>query len=333
MEQGFGRARRGTQAKRTLWVLAGALTILCALSQRMWAQGAIAGEVRYYNGGAAVPGVSVGFSGIGQMTAITDTDGLYAFSDPGAGSCSIEPTKNGGLNNALSVLDATWVLQAVVGTRQFDATQLLACDVTGDGTISALDATRILQVIAGLRSRFPVAEACGSDWLFIPAPGPAPDQHIVSPQMSPQCSPGEIIYGSPLTQPVTAQDFIAAVFGDCTGNWAAATLPSGTPTPQDTATPTPPPPPPTVSNTPTATATPPLPATKTATSSITATRSVTATASRTGTSTRTMTASATATSTLPPATSTRTTTPIPPSATHTFTRTPTVSQTATISTQ
>jgi hypothetical protein len=317
-----------------MWVLAAALTMLCALSQPLLAQGAIEGEIRYYAGGAAVPGVSVGLTGVGQTTAITDSDGLYAFSDPGAGSCSIEPSKNGGVNNAISALDATWVLQAVVGSRQFDATQLLACDVTGDGTISALDAARILQVLAGVRSRFPVAEACGSDWLFVPAPGPAPDQHIVSPQMSPQCSPGEIIYGS-LSEPVTAQDFIAAVFGDCTGNWAAATPPANTPTPQGTVPPTQTPPPPTVSNTPTATATPALPATATATATVSATRSLTATASRTSTSTRTMTASASPTSTVPPvatASSTRTPTPVPPataSATATFSRTSTVSQTPT----
>src|SRR5262245_39668722 len=148
MEEGFGRARRCTLATRTAWVNALALGILCALAQRTLAQGAIEGQVRYYSNNAAVPGVQVDFNGIGVSSTTTDANGEYAFTDPGTGSCSIQPEKTGGLNGAISTLDATWILQAVVGARPFNSTQNLACDVTGDGTLSALDAARILQLIA-----------------------------------------------------------------------------------------------------------------------------------------------------------------------------------------
>jgi hypothetical protein len=309
------------------------LVILLAFSQRTSAQGAITGAVRYYSTAAAVPDVAVRFTGVAQTTHFTNEDGSYVFTDPGTSSCAVEPGKLGDLNGAVSPLDATWVLQAVVGLRQFNANQMLACDVTGDGTVSSLDAARILQLVAGVRSRFPSAEACGSDWVFVPAPLPAPNQHVISPQMAPLCSPGGIVFES-IAEPVAGQDFIAAVFGDCTGNWAVAAPPPDTPMPSNTATatrtfsstatgtrtPTA-----TRTSTPPATSTPTAPPAATATQTRTASSTRTATSTRsltptwtplaTSTQTRTYTASRTSTRT-PPATATRT-------ATNTATRTPT----------
>jgi len=297
MERFIRRASSGTLAGHQLWVLVPALLMLCALSQRVFAQGpSVAGTVRYYSNGAPVPDVTVQFNGIPQSSMGTNADGTYAFSDPSAGACSIEPSKTGGTNGAISALDASWILQAVVGLRQFDANQRVICDVTGDGTVSALDAARILQLVAGLRNRLPVADACGSDWVFLPDPATVPFQHVLAPQMSPQCSPGAIVFDS-VDAPVSQQDFLAAVFGDCTGNWQAAAAPPGSPT----ATP------------PAATATAGV-ATATPTQPATATR--TPTSSSTGTATRTSTWTATATRT-PPQTATAT-----GSITPTWTRTP-----------
>ena len=310
MERFFRHASRDTRAAHTTWIFAAALFILCANSQRTLAQGTgpgVAGTVRYYSGDAPVAGVTMQFSAVGQTSMSSAADGSYAFGDPGQGACSVEPAKTGGANGAISALDASWALQAVVGLRQFNANQQIACDVTGDGTVSALDAARILQLVAGLRSRLPVAEACGSDWVFVPVPASAPNQHIVSPQMAPQCAPGSISFDSVGT-PLQAQDFLAAVFGDCTGNWQAAAPPPATPTP------TQPPPPP-----------------ATATNTLGATASVTSTRTRTGTSTRTSTSSSTPTWTRTPlstATQTRTVT-LTPTSTSTSTRTPTFTPLAT----
>src|SRR5262249_6080102 len=140
----------------------------------------------------------------------------------------IEPSKTGGTNGAISALDASWILQAVVGLRQFDANQRVICDVTGDGTVSALDAARILQLVAGLRHPLPVAHARGSDWVFPPHPAPAPFQPVLAPQMAPQCSLGPFVFDS-VDAPVSQQASLAAVFGDCTGNWQAAAAPPGSP--------------------------------------------------------------------------------------------------------
>jgi len=118
-------------------------------------------------------------------------------------------------------LDAAFVLQAVAGLRTFDAFQTLACDVTGNGTLSAVDASRILQFTVGDLARFPVAETCGSDWVFVPQPLTVPMQQLIAPQMSASgCQNGAILF-EPLQGDAAHQDLAAALFGDCTGNWSA----------------------------------------------------------------------------------------------------------------
>jgi hypothetical protein len=341
MKQRSGRTDACGLAARTLCVLVAALAVSAASARSSLGQGSsIAGTVRYYSNAVPVPDVAVQFTGIVQTTTNTDDAGAYVFSDPGQNSCVIEPSKLGDFNGALSALDASWVLQHVVGLRSFDDHQSLACDVTGDGTISALDAARILQLVAGVRTRFPVAESCGSDWVFMPVPAPAPNQQIIAPQTAPQCSAGAIVFGA-LSSPVDGQDFLAMLFGDCTGNWAVP-VPSATPTQTApvvaTSTDTPAPsstPTATPIVIPTATATSPPAATATATITFTRTPTVSATPTRSATPspTASFTRSATATRTLPPPTLTRTpsrTATQTGTATGTRTRTPTRTATNTI---
>ena len=54
-------------------------------------------------------------------------------------------------------LDAALVLQASGGVRALDAEHRVACDVTGNGSVSPLDAARILQAVVGDLPRFPAA--------------------------------------------------------------------------------------------------------------------------------------------------------------------------------
>jgi hypothetical protein len=125
----------------------------------------------------------------------------------------------GGANNSITSFDAARTLQHVVELITFNEMQKLACDVTGNGTISSLDAARILQYQVGLITKFDVASACGSDWLFLPTPASIPNQTLIEPQiMSGRCQPGGIDF-QPLTPPGFDQDFTAILFGDCTGNW------------------------------------------------------------------------------------------------------------------
>jgi hypothetical protein len=179
----------------------------------------LAGSVRYYSADRPVAAGSVTLLGTGQPTTTTDATGSYTFPNLAVTRWEIEPTKTGDLNSAVTALDAAYILQVIVGKRSFDASQTLACDVSGDGSLSALDAARILQFTVGKIARFPVAEVCGSDWAFVPIPETAPDQEIVPPQMSPgTCLRGSIVL-DPLSGQVTGQNFLGVLFGDCTGNW------------------------------------------------------------------------------------------------------------------
>ncbi|MGH7787442.1 MAG: dockerin type I repeat-containing protein [Candidatus Binatia bacterium] len=180
---------------------------------------ALGGLIGYYADDRPVPGVTVQIIGDAPQSTMTDLTGAFGFSAVSEDDVLLEPAKQGGFNNGISALDAAFVLQRVAGLRVFTDDQTLACDVTGDGTLSTVDATRILQFQAGLITRFLVAENCGSDWVFRPAPDPAANQTLIQPQIaSGVCQQGAISY-NPFLPPVGGQDFVALLFGDCTGNW------------------------------------------------------------------------------------------------------------------
>jgi hypothetical protein len=177
--------------------------------------------VRYYSSDDPVGGVDVALLGGMPESTTTDATGHYGFADAGSGMLSIQPSKDGDFDNAITSLDASWILQAIADLRTLDADQLLAGDVTGDGTISTLDASLILQFQVGVITEFPAAAAgvCDSDWLFRPAPDPAPNQTLVQPMLSGGvCQQGEIVF-DPFAPPQGGQDFTAILFGDVTGNW------------------------------------------------------------------------------------------------------------------
>jgi hypothetical protein len=177
-----------------------------------------------------VSGATVFLSGAMSASVQTDATGQFAFTGLNGCNFHVEARKLGEANGGISALDATHTLQFVANMRPLNATQRLACDVTGNGSPTTLDATEILQQRVGIISRFPVALACVSDWLFVPIPAPAPNQSVIQPQNMAAvntCQPGAIEF-APLAGNVTNQDFAAVLLGDCTGNWQRATP---TPTP------------------------------------------------------------------------------------------------------
>jgi hypothetical protein len=194
---------------------------------------AIHGTVRDYGTGAAIAGVEMALSGAARVTTMTGGDGGYAFADPGAGTWQVEAAKREAPVASVGADDVTCVLAAAVGAHPLGGLQQLASDVTGDGRVTALDAARILQLLAGRRARLPVAERCGSDWSFAPAPSGAANQTIAAPQTVPACTAGAIRF-APLVPPATDQDFLAVAFGDCSG--PLPPTPTVTPTPPATAT-------------------------------------------------------------------------------------------------
>jgi hypothetical protein len=183
----------------------------------------VLGRVTYYaNAQIMVPSADIDVTGPVSQTVRTDTSGDYnATNIPviPTGVWTVEPVKQGSFGNAVSSLDAARVLQVIAGLTTFTPLQRLACDVTGDGNLSALDAVRILQFSAGVINKLPVSQACGSDWLFYPAPDLVTGQQVVLPVISGgNCQQGDILL-SGLAASVDNQNFNGILFGDCTGNW------------------------------------------------------------------------------------------------------------------
>ena len=185
----------------------------------------VGGRIRHWRTRAPVAGATVALmSAQSSVIAPTNDLGQYSFSDMTAGTLELEPQKTGDLQGSVSAYDAAIVLQAVAGWRQLDPMQQLACDVTGNGQVSALDAARIMQVAVGALAHFPVADTCGSDWAFVPAPATLPNQRVVEPRLgTTSCQPGIIMF-DPLLGDAAQQDFTGVPFGDCSGNWSAASM-------------------------------------------------------------------------------------------------------------
>ena len=188
----------------------------------------ISGRIGYYVGDSPVAQATVALMAgtAAPMITTTDANGQFAFPSVDPGMQTLQPRKDGDFNIAVTTLDATWIIQFISATRDFSDDQVLAADVTGDGTISTLDATRILQFQDGTRLRFEVAEKCGSDWAFRPNPLLIPNQTLVQPDVTGlECQNGAIEYGPMFTPPAAGQDFVAILFGDVTGNWMPAPPP------------------------------------------------------------------------------------------------------------
>jgi hypothetical protein len=165
--------------------------------------------------------------GAGLQATTTDAQGRYGFAGLPADDRTVEPERGAVADGVVSALDAAFVLQAMVAKRQFSELQSRACDVTGNGSLSALDAARILQFVVQQIDRLPVAEACGSNWAFVPAPELYPNQRVIEPSVaSGICTRGAIAL-EPLSGYATGQDFLGVALGDCTGNWSTAVGPAG----------------------------------------------------------------------------------------------------------
>ncbi|MGD9765066.1 MAG: hypothetical protein AB7V27_15270 [Candidatus Binatia bacterium] len=182
---------------------------------------AVSGAIRYFSGDRPVGAAAIGASGADVHLYATDAAGAYSATSLPQGTWTVTPRKLGETNFAISAFDAAIILQHVSNPvmQPFSPLQLLACDVTANGTCSALDATRILQYVAGNPVPFQAATACGSDWLFTPVAAAAPNQTTLGPALANGiCRMARITY-SPLSGSAVGQDLQAIVIGDVTGNW------------------------------------------------------------------------------------------------------------------
>jgi sugar lactone lactonase YvrE len=184
-------------------------------------QGSVSGTVRHAITQGPVPAVTVHVMGPTNDSESTSSSGSYTASALPLATWLVEPAKQAGFGSgAISPLDASYVLQYLVNSRDLTVAQRLACDVTGDGDLSALDATRIIQRSLGSQTPFPAAATCESDWLFIPSAAASQNQTQLQPLLGggTTCRMGAVQF-SPLAGQPTGQDFLGVVLGDCTGNW------------------------------------------------------------------------------------------------------------------
>ncbi|MGE3497762.1 MAG: carboxypeptidase regulatory-like domain-containing protein [Candidatus Binatia bacterium] len=181
----------------------------------------VSGTLRYYVDDRPIAGATVTASGTpGTVSDVSDANGAYSLALP-AGNWTVTPRKIGDLNFSVTAFDATLILQYIANPAMFPLSdlQLLACDVTANGTCSALDATRILQFVAQIPPGLQAPGLCNSDWLFVPMPDPAPNQTLIEPMLANNmCVMGAVEY-TPLAGSATGQDFIGLVIGDVSGNW------------------------------------------------------------------------------------------------------------------
>jgi hypothetical protein len=180
----------------------------------------VRGRITYYGSGLPVPGARLRLRGAGTALAVTGGGGDYAVDALAAGAWTVQPLKQGDVTSgAITARDAAAVLQASAGASALDAEHGVACDVTGNGSVSPLDAARILQVVLGELDQLPAGALCGSDFVFFPAAQDVLNQERIQPALDfAGCRLGELSY-APLVGQVGGQNFRAALLGDCDGSW------------------------------------------------------------------------------------------------------------------
>jgi len=185
------------------------------------------GAVEYYASGLPVPDVEVDVvdplaapAGDPVGSVRTDLAGRFAIPELPRAEWIVGPRGSVPYPSAVTALDAAYVLQALTGDRELTAAQRLACDASGNGTLSAFDASMILQLSVGLRATLPAADRCGGAWLFDPIPE-WPGLDVYPARLDAGGCESGFYGGVGVVEPVGPLRFQAIELGDCTGSWAA----------------------------------------------------------------------------------------------------------------
>ncbi|HEX9971051.1 MAG TPA: cohesin domain-containing protein, partial [bacterium] len=170
----------------------------------------VSGKLKYYSNNLPIPAAKVN---LGSQEKTTGNSGDFQFLDIIYGNYTLRPTKVGASAHAVGPYDASLILMSAVQLVQLTPYQMIAADVTGNGTVSAMDASYVLRYYVGLISKFPV----NKDWKFVPLSFPINNNNWAT-------APDSIRY-QPLNADKTDQDFAGIVYGDASGNWTALSTP------------------------------------------------------------------------------------------------------------
>ncbi|RMH69166.1 MAG: T9SS C-terminal target domain-containing protein [Gemmatimonadetes bacterium] len=149
----------------------------------------VAGAIHYGGWMNPVPNAMLE---MGDATTMSDTEGQYQFEGMPAGNYTLTASKTDDITG-ISAFDAARIAQYSAGSYDFDAYQVIAADVTGDGSVSPFDAARVAQFSAGSNHNSQTGT-----WAFIP----------------------EMYQYTPLNEHMLDQNFNAILMGEVTGNWA-----------------------------------------------------------------------------------------------------------------
>ncbi len=151
----------------------------------------INGHVLYYTGSKPVKDATLILTGAVQTNQITDHNGFYQFSNIAPGNYTLVPSKNDDLLGAIKGSDALLLMRYLAFLDTLSNDQIIAADVTQNGTITGSDVVGILRFLA-----FDTTNVGDTgNWHFIP--------QTVSLNVS----------------TTITQDFKALVIGDIIGDW------------------------------------------------------------------------------------------------------------------
>ncbi len=170
----------------------------------------VSGKLKYYNNNLPIPAAKVN---LGSHEKTTGNGGDFQFLDIIYGNYTLRPSKIGASAHAVGPYDASLILMHAVQLIQLTPYQMIAADVTGNGSVSAMDASYVLRYYVGLIPKFPV----NKDWKFVPFSFPINNSNWAT-------APDSIRY-HPLNSDKADQDFAGIVYGDVSGNWTALSTP------------------------------------------------------------------------------------------------------------
>jgi hypothetical protein len=144
----------------------------------------------------SVAGVSMSATGASSTTGSTASSGAYTLSNLlSGGNYTVTPSKTGDVNG-ISSFDASLVARRVAGLITLTPNQMIAADVSNNGSVSSFDASLIARTAAGIPNT-----GVAGQWRF---------------------SPPSLSYPS-LTANQTSQNYEAILMGEVSGNWTAPT--------------------------------------------------------------------------------------------------------------